>query len=242
MYFAKKSDGGKSNTMPLKMDLYALCKALTNFEYGTRPKVTAEWSPQILPFRAARFTLFSFDHQWQFELSPLAVRAKLLDGGKPLTSYERSHLTEESVCSDLWVICCCWIAVRKTWPDLYQRMVSHAPQVELYTPELLKTLLMLHEPDRYSHCSTMYLLASVILGTKRFRAGSDWTDGTDFRVVQRCSDLNLYQDGDEICDWAYMGRNLYRHMQSLFGQEETYDSSSDDDSSDDDADVAASAS
>lgn len=205
------------------VDIFALCKAVTNFHYDGKDEsllIRARPSLVILPYRGLEFQVKSFDVIWEYTLSPLMVRWRRVEG-----TLKGNYLKKKGEFSNPWVICCCWLAVKTSWPDLYAQMIAPfdigktqagLTNLKIYTPEFLASLMQLEDYNEDTHI--MYLLASAILNTKTLQLGSDWSSSANnIAIVQTDSDLKLYVWGEEVCDWAYMARNLYHHMQSVHG-------------------------
>ena len=194
------------------MSLYGLCKAVTN--YGIDDLIPkGEISRTTFPYGGIEIIVNSYQTVWKYTITPLSIRAELISGDcKP-------H-TEESVLSNSWILCCCWISIKECWPDLYSKVAerSQTNLNSLYNIQNLRNIYLLLE--EYDHdLKTGYLLAFGILNTKTLRMGSNCLGlGEKLDLIQLASYLKLYVNEDERCDWAYTGRDLYSHIQSKFNE------------------------
>lgn len=141
------------------METYALVKALSNFTVGTH--LTARVNERYAPLdREIIFTVDAFRSEWTIVLTKTSVSMEWRGGEEPFST-AKTPVKTWSLCDHPWVLCCCWILVRKCWPELYSSVREVRKSVDLYTLDLFKTLSVLSEYK--NEWFTLYLAAIALL-------------------------------------------------------------------------------
>ena len=186
------------------MDIYGLVKALSN--YGSPPVGERLYS-------GLSFTVHSFDCVWEIQLNLSTVTMKLVEG--------ESHVAQgtiNSISTSPYLLTCCWIMVREFWPELYNEFAKFQPEVSTYTIDLLKTLTSVVQYN--SEWATLYLFVFAALSDhpigREDSLNSIKMGRTDLCLKHCASDLELSVNDSTVVDWAYMGRNLWRHLVAHF--------------------------
>lgn len=206
------------------MDCYELCSAICGFD---KDQIKAQDYGMLFPYRGLSFTI---PDKWEFIVTPLRIKSRKL-GPIPIMApgFTRKFPVRHETTIP-WVVCACWIAIRKFWPNLYQickeMSCSH---IDIYTPELLRTLLRLDDGERPHNEKfvTMYLLASCIINETTFRIGSEWHSGNTLSIKFNTSSIMLEsfvvgasEESVYVTDWDHRGCQLYTYLRKSFGIEE----------------------
>lgn len=138
------------------MDFYALSRAVTNYHTS---QTTAKVSNMLAPYKSITFNITYRGVAWTFDLAPLSIHAR------------HNGMDEDdgdAVCSESWVVCACWLAVQRHWPDLYQQMIDvrYTRNIRAFTTELLKSLLFIR--PYLAQYDIVYVLAATLLQSNTY--------------------------------------------------------------------------